>query len=156
METLSPKNHFDPEKRTFEYLAKVTFIGGLATFLLTIIRQTNDVIARNGGSTWAVHFEQLLDVSCVFAVFALFFWIALHHLEVFPKFGRLFQQRIESNKGKAVCYNSNGLELLVLYFSLRRRLLSSGQLVKPLIRFLFTLSAPLYPHSRYYLDQAPL
>ncbi len=71
MNALLPKNYFDPVKQTFDYLVKVTFIGGLATFLFTIIRYTNDVIAQNGWSTWALHFEQLLGVSGVFAVIAL-------------------------------------------------------------------------------------
>ena len=48
METLAPKNHFEPEKQTFVYLAEVALIGGSATVLFTIIRYTNDVIAQNG------------------------------------------------------------------------------------------------------------
>ena len=71
METLATKNNFDPVKQTFEYLAIVTFIGGLATFLFPIIRYTNDILAQNGWSTWALHFEQFVGVSCVFAVVAL-------------------------------------------------------------------------------------
>ena len=45
MNALAPKNNFDPEKQTFEYLGKVTGIGSLATLLFTIIRYTNDIIA---------------------------------------------------------------------------------------------------------------
>ena len=98
METLAPKNHFEPEKQTFVYLAEVALIGGSATVLCTIIRYTNDVIAQNGWSMWALHFEQLLGVSCVFAVFALYFGLLYITWKYFENLAGYFNRELSQTK----------------------------------------------------------
>ncbi len=48
MDTFTQNSHVESDQSTFEYLAKVTFIGGLTRRLVTVIRYKNAVTAING------------------------------------------------------------------------------------------------------------